>query len=522
MKKSLMFILLLGLVSVSFAGNKLATDYYDADDYEMAKLYFLSGNMDAMDCYYLGQIYLKTNKKDSAQYYYNKGLQIDPANLYNSVGIATINNDAKALKAISKNKEYKKDINMQLAIAEAFAINNQTADADSYVAKAKKIDKKNPLSYIFEGKQLETKKMVNEAASKLENAIYFDPNFKLAYLKLGQVYENVRTQVAMEYLNKAISLDPNYAAALNTLGNLATRQGFYPEALEAYNKYLNVITPTSKDYETYAKILYFNKKYDQTLNAISKAPNNFVMNRLKMYCENELGNKASAMAIAANFFKTTKTTDCIPQDYTTYAKLLSDDKNFTEAAVYYEKAYQLDTTKIDILKDVAKSYESGKNYQKSAEYFKKLTTIPNASLSDVFTLGRTYYIAGNDTVNSKELRFIYLNEADSTFNVLCEKLADNYMGYFWRARTNAALDPETSKGLAKPYYEKAVELLLPQKDDYKNELMEAYRYLGYYNYLKNDVEQAKTYFNKVLEINPDDAVSQQAINGLEASSKKKK
>ncbi|MGC3978163.1 MAG: hypothetical protein QM751_08050 [Paludibacteraceae bacterium] len=74
MKKSLMFLLLFVFVLSSFAGNKVATDYYNAGDYPTAKSFFLSDGVDAMDCYYLGQIYLKNNKKDSAQYYFNKGI----------------------------------------------------------------------------------------------------------------------------------------------------------------------------------------------------------------------------------------------------------------------------------------------------------------------------------------------------------------------------------------------------------------------------------------------------------------
>ncbi|VBB46422.1 conserved exported hypothetical protein [uncultured Paludibacter sp.] len=523
MKKVLMFALLLGLVSFSYASNKMAIDYYAAGDYKTAKSYFLSGNMDAMDSYYLGMIYLKENKKDSAQYYFNKGLQVDPANAYNKVGLATINNDSKALDAIAKDKLYKKDVKMLIAIAEAYAINNNVSQSNAYVAKAKKADKKNPLSYIFEGDQLMAQKQTNEAASKYENAVYFDPNCKEALLKLSQIYENVRTSVAVEYLNKTITIDPQYAVGLSSLADLSYRKGFYPQALDAFNKYLNVVKPTSSDYERYAAILYFNKKYDQALDAISKAPNTFVMNRLKMYSQNELEKFTDALATGGNFFKMAKPGDVmIAQDYTTYADLLSKNKQYAEAASNYEKAYNLDTTKTSLLKDMAQAYNYAKDYAKATTCYKKLTTLPNASMVDVFSLGRTYYIAGNDTIVDKNTRTKYLLEADSTFTELTQKMPDNYMGYFWRARTNSALDPETSQGLAKPFYEKAAELMLPQKDEYKNELMEAYRYLGYYNYLKNDVPQAKMYFNKVLEINPADAVSLQAIQGLENAGKKKK
>ena len=52
-----------------------------------------------------------------------------------------------------------------------------------------------------------------------------------------------------------------------------------------------------------------------------------------------------------------------------------------------------------------------------------------------------------------------LHKADSTFGKLAELVPDNYLGNFWRARTNSALDPETTAGLAKPYYEQVATLL---------------------------------------------------------------
>ena len=71
------------------------------------------------------------------------------------------------------------------------------------------------------------------------------------------------------------------------------------------------------------------------------------------------------------------------------------------------------------------------------------------------------------------------------------------MGYFWRARVNAILDPNTELGLAKPYYEKVVEILEKTNTaERKKEMIEAYQYLGYYYYLKEDMTNSLIYFNK--------------------------
>ena len=45
-------------------------------------------------------------------------------------------------------------------------------------------------------------------------------------------------------------------------------------------------------------------------------------------------------------------------------------------------------------------------------------------------------------------------------HLLTEQAPDSYLGDMWRARTHSAMDPETTEGLAKPYYEKVVDVLL--------------------------------------------------------------
>jgi len=102
-------------------------------------------------------------------------------------------------------------------------------------------------------------------------------------IKLAQLYENIKTQVALDYLKQVIELDPSYVPGLFSYSQILYRKGFYPEALNAFKKYLTLVEPDAKDYERYATLLYFNKMYKESLEAIEKAPDNLVMNRLKTY-----------------------------------------------------------------------------------------------------------------------------------------------------------------------------------------------------------------------------------------------
>lgn len=108
-----------------------------------------------------------------------------------------------------------------------------------------------------------------------------------------------------------------------------------------------------------------------------------------------------------------------------------------------------------------------------------------------------------------------LQAADSVFALVAEQAPDSYLGDMWRARTHSAMDPETTEGLAKPYYEKVVDVLLAQNEPrYNSALIECYSYLGYYYLLKSDYATSKEYWNKILAIDPTNATANKALDGI--------
>jgi hypothetical protein len=81
------------------------------------------------------------------------------------------------------------------------------------------------------------------------------------------------------------------------------------------------------------------------------------------------------------------------------------------------------------------------------------------------------------------------------------------------------LDPNTSLGLAKPYYEKALSLILKKVDNgasittYKKDLIYIYRYEAWY-YFDNVKNKDSTivYCNKILELEPANADAKALID----------
>ena len=86
---------------------------------------------------------------------------------------------------------------------------------------------------------------------------------------------------------------------------------------------------------------------------------------------------------------------------------------------------------------------------------------------------------------------------------------------FQRARIGMYMDPESKQELAKPHYEKLVELLGNKADrdnTDKVRLVEAYRYLiSYYLITKNDTNTAKEFARKLQEVDPENETAKQVL-----------
>lgn len=82
------------------------------------------------------------------------------------------------------------------------------------------------------------------------------------------------------------------------------------------------------------------------------------------------------------------------------------------------------------------------------------------------------------------------------------------------ARSLAGLDPETTEGLAKPYYEQFIERTNGKVNNMKAELTEAWSYLGYYYILKNESLAAKKAWEKVRSYDPENKQATEALKIL--------
>lgn len=550
MKKILLGSFLCLAVSFSaMAQSNPGADYLSLGETQLAKEYFMKtmGQTPADSYYYLGEIAYKEGNLTEAKVNYEKGLAANPESVLNAIGLAKLDlktNPKEASKALDEiQKKIKKDVKLTLAIAEAFQVNGMEEQAEKKLNDARKADKKSPWIYIYEGDLLAAKNDPGQAAQQYDQAINFDPTCIVAYLKGALVYENINYETSLNLLRKAAEIDPTYRLTYKYIGKITNQKGVYPESIEAYKKYFEMPGDhTMEDLTRYASSNFFTNQFDQAISLIEKGleqePDNFVLNRLLMYSDNAIEDYGSALPVAEKFFSIKRdTVKYIPRDYITYANILIKTGQTAKAIDQYRSALALDPTNIELAKEVAALCGNENMSAEAAEFYQKYIDMAGDAVqpTDYYQLGRYYYLGGSsvlrlDTpaVTVEELPALkakgtdLLRKADSAFGKMEELIPESYLGSLWRARTNASLDPETEKGLAKPYYEETIKRILA-KDDHENnkELSEAFRYLSYYYYLQFDLHKknedkanAIQYSEKLLEVDPGNQTAIQLLEFL--------
>lgn len=530
----------MGAFAATAPSNGQGIYYYRAGFASVAKPLLISefstdAATRAETCYNLGKIYFEENKVDSAAYYFNKGVEADATNSLNAVGLIMLKIKADPIAAetefknILKLKQNKKNVDIYLAVANAYLANNLLEQAVSYQEKAKELKSKYAPVYVVLGDIELAKKNVGEACRNYEQAIYFDDQCKEAYIKYARAYKSVNTPLAIEKLNALKQKDPAFLLTSRELADIYFSTNDFAKSAEAYEAYLQSGNSSVIDLTKYAFILFlshqFQKSLDVTKMGLSKEPLNPVFNRLVMYNDVELNRPADAITAADIFFNKSKNPEFTYLDYRYYGQAFRDNKQIDLAIPQYEKAVQVDSTKIELWKDIADMYGKLDKYSKALEAYQiYMRALPQDKVNaDVYMdLGRNYYFYAysNDNTLTPEVKKSLFLKADSAFAVAATK-EENYRANFWRARANFGLDPETTQGLAKPYYEQTASYLEAKADTrYNSILIECYRYLGFYYLQTNDLSQSTTFWNKILAIDPNNDTAKKGLAGIKGMKKK--
>jgi len=419
-------------------------------------------------------------------------------------------------------KKNKKNAENLTAFARAFYEAKDTANAAVYADYAIKANKQYAPAYILKGDLCALAEDGGGAASFYDQAIYFDPKNPDGYRKYASVYRKISPQGAVAKLNDLRAQVPDYPVDA-IIGHINYISNNFDEAIAAYDK-----VPKNKlekmDIIESAFSAYLTQKYDKGIEmsefGLQKEPRNSTLNRLAMFCNTEKGNFDKALDFADRLFNKSDSANISYMDYVYYGNALNGLKRHDEAINMYKKALEQEFDNADkkagVVKTLSDAYKGINDYDNAIKYYQQfLNDVSKASASDHAGLGRLYAQHAN-ALEDQAAKMEKLRLADEVYAGLLTKYQDveDYVA-FQRARIGMQMDPESKQELAKPHYEKLVELLGSKAERDNTDqvrLVEAYRYLiSYYLINKDDKNTAKQFAAKLQEIDPSNETAKQVL-----------
>ncbi len=419
----------------------------------------------------------------------------------------------------------KKNVPLIVSVARAYLDAGRPVEAESCLEMARKADSRDASVSVLEGDIALVRKNVGRACQLYEQAIYFDPGCKEAYLKYARAYKSASPSQAIDKLQQLKALVPDCPEADKELAGVYYANNRFGKAAEAYARFIDTPVATEDDLLKYAFALFLNHDFEKSLEVVQKGlrknGRQAAFNRLAMYNYTDLKRYGEAEQAADVFFNASDNAGYSYLDYRYYGALLSALKKYDQAIVEYGKALEADSSQTDVWCEIADVYELKNDYAQAVTAYQKYYDVLSQGKRTpevLFRLGRLYYGQGtsSDTLAVRPAdRIAALQAADSVFALVARQAPDSYLGDMWRARTRSAMDPETTGGLAKPYYEKVADML-PVKNEprYNSALIECYSYLGYYYLLKSEYQVSKEYWNKILAIDPTNVTAKKALDGI--------
>jgi tetratricopeptide (TPR) repeat protein len=440
-------------------------------------------------------------------------------------------------------------------LAESYIVFDRvdTTMALPLVREALTIDQKNGSIFIIAG---DIYLLVNNgslAIKNYNNAQYLDLKSPIANMKIGSIYFKGRNlMAAIPYYEQAIALDKNYAPAYRELGQLYSLAGRFKDSKDYFETYLKLTNQNIPAKIRYVNALFYSKNYADVIKnvedifAVDKSRT--YLNRIAGYSSYEQGNYAAAITYMDHLFAELPADRILKKDYIYYArsiikknqnfpKLLGElDKANTELAKVKEKNEALkgpakDKEKVDEQPYIAKIAElqSGvdapaKELEKAYDAYEKAITFGDEDLalinekannlyqhrhySDAATNWKRLIAKGKNTdENYLQIGKAYyqgkdFDKAEEVFKELEAKSPNYIAAYSWDANNAVAKDPDSKLGLAKPKFSALIAKAATDSVKYSNEIFDALRYLGY-NALQSDKhEEAKAYYNRMLNLDP--------------------
>jgi tetratricopeptide (TPR) repeat protein len=476
--------------------------------------------------YHLGHAQLLAGDQAGAKSSFDKGVATNAKEPLNYVGQGHIlileKKGAQAKPLFDKALGFgKKNVATLQAIAEAEMLDKTySKDALALLNRAKEINPADAKTFLLLGDYYLTENNGGSTASAYEDAAAQNPASAVPWFKHAKLFMRSKNiAIVEEDLLKAVKIDPDFALAHKDLGELYYQKKDGPNAAKHYKIYLDLTdSPDKDDRFRYAFFLFMAKDYSKAndeFKALSMKPD-VSSTTLKFYAQSLLkeGKLAESQKVFEQYLSNpqTKPDD---DDFNNYAELLQQQGKDSLAAIAFQTSLNLNSNQPKNHQILIDYYFKAKKYSKCESACRAaIKTRKQPFFNDYFNLGRSLYL---------EKKY---PPADSAFAKTIELQPKITLGYTWAARSKSQQDTLLTEGLAKPFYEKVIEIGEADKEKNKKDLTAAYQYMGSYHMIKQENQIAKGYWEKVLELTPDDPNAKEALKLIntptQAPPKKKK
>jgi tetratricopeptide (TPR) repeat protein len=429
-----------------------------------------------------------------------------------------------------------------------------TAKALPFILEAIKIDSKNEDIYLIAGDIYNLRNDGSNAIKYYNLAQEYNPTSPTANMKIGSIYVKAKTLgAAIPKFEEAIQLNANYAPAYRELGALYAMAGRYDQSKQNFQKYLELTKDNIPAKISYVRSLYYAGEYDDVIKRIEEIfavdKSKAYLNRLAAYSSYDKKNADydKALTYMETLFKTVSPELIIKRDYQYLARiLLKKNQNYPflvrdnerlktqlerESARYagattaaekaklkpgvdsltariarlnrqikiadvdidrafgeYAKRLSYDPEDKALLTEIANSYYTYTRFDAAAKTWAKLIALGKNDIKDYMQLGRWY-------LNAEKYE-----AADSVMNLVLKMDPKYVEAYLNIARISSKTEGDAKVGLARPKFEKVIEIASADSSKNISALSEAFRYLGNHYMLNDNYMKAKEYFTRMTTL----------------------
>lgn len=400
----------------------------------------------------------------------------------------------------------KKDPFVQLAIAAAYndAPKSNHAKGLELLEAANKREGKNAEILTALGDAYRWVYNGSAAYRAYEEAITADARYADAYYKMGQIFQTQQNaEMYLKYFTQAVAADSNYAPAHYGLFYHYYMANKAHEALAHFQRYRSHADATIRDEYQLADLMLMNKQYNEALAQAGSIIGTQggkpkpTLYRLMAHASKELGNLEKSEGYLNTYFSLQPDSLERAADHELLAFIYEKTNRDSLALKVYENAFTLQqdsSIKLRYASNLAAAYKKKKDYANESTWDEQVYRLKkNANNVDLYNWGiASYYSKDYET-------------SDSVFALYQEKYPKQVYGYYWRARSNEAIDTSMEKGIAVPHYLKLIDVAVTDTANAtsKRWLLQAYTYVAAYKAnTEKDYEEALGYFDKALELSP--------------------